>query len=172
MVLGLSAVCMLLSVMFSEISVGDWLMVAVRYAHAVAAIAWIGGSIFHALILRPLTVAHPDKMGQAMSLIGPAYREIIDIAVVTLVVSGLILMFSRIQGNETTVAWAIVLAVKIALALGMFFMVWRRRRISASDRATTGIASKLLGYNAVLFLGLVIFLLASILGELVEASLK
>lgn len=147
-------------------------MVAVRYAHAVAAIAWIGGSIFHALILRPLTVAHPDKMDQAMSLIGPAYREIIDIAVVTLVVSGLILMFSRIQGNEATVAWAIVLAVKIGLALGMFFMVWRRRRISASDRATTGIASKLLGYNAVLFLGLVIFLLASILGELVEASLK
>ena len=100
---------MLLSVMFSEISVGEWLMVVVRYAHAVAAIAWIGGSIFHALILRPLTVAHPDKMGQAMSLIGPAYREIIDIAVVTLVVSGLILMFSRIQGDEATVAWAIVL---------------------------------------------------------------
>ncbi len=165
-------VCMLLSVMFSEISVGDWLMVAVRYAHAVAAIAWIGGSIFHALVLRPLTVAHPDKMGQAMSLIGPAYREIIDIAVVTLVVSGLILMFSRIQGNEATVAWAIVLAVKITLALVMFFLVWRRRRSSTSEAATTGLASKLLGYNAVLFLGLVIFLLASILGELVEASLK
>lgn len=165
-------VCMLLSVMFSEISVGDWLMVVVRYAHAVAAIAWIGGSIFHALVLRPLTVAHPDKMGQAMSLIGSAYREIIDIAVVTLVVSGLILMFSRIQGNEATVAWAIVLAVKITLALVMFFLVWRRRRSSTSEAATTGFASKLLGYNSVLFLGLVIFLLASILGELVEASLK
>ncbi len=162
---------MLLSVMFSEISVGEWLMVVVRYAHAVAAIAWIGGSIFHALILRPLTVAHPDKMGQAMSLIGPAYREIIDIAVVTLVVSGLILMFSRIQGNEATVAWAIVLGVKIALALVMFYIVWRRRRMSSEEQAAAGVGSKLLGYNALLFLGLVVFLLANVLQELVEASL-
>ena len=158
--------------MFSEIGIGDWLMVFVRYAHAVAAIAWIGGSIFHALILRPLTVAHPDKMDAAMSLIGPAYREIIDIAVVTLVVSGLILMFSRIQGNEATVAWAIVLGVKISLALVMFYIVWQRRRSNASEVVSTGMASKLLGYNALLFLGLVIFLLANILSELVEASLK
>ena len=51
-----------------------------------------------------------------MSLIAPAYREIIDIAVVTLIVSGIILMFSRIQGSEATVSWAIVLGIKIALA--------------------------------------------------------
>ena len=164
-------VCMLLSVMLSEISVGEWLMVVVRYAHAVAAIAWIGGSIFHALILRPLTVAHPEKMGQAMSLISPAYREIIDIAVVTLIVSGLILMFSRIQGNEATVAWAVVLAVKISLALTMFYIVWRRRRVGPDEQLAKGVGSKLLGYNALLFLGLVVFLLANVLQELVETSL-
>lgn len=163
---------MLLSDMFSEIGIGDWLMVFVRYAHAVAAIAWIGGSIFHAIILRPLTVAHPDKMDAAMSLIGPAYREVIDIAVVTLVVSGLILMFSRIQGNEATVAWAVVLGIKIFLALVMFYIVWRRRRSASTEVASTGVLSKLLGYNALLFLGLVIFFLANILSELVEASLK
>ena len=165
-------VCILLSVMFSEIGIGDWLMVLVRYAHGVAAIAWIGGSIFHALILRPLTVAEPDRMARAMELIAPAYREVIDIAVVTLIVSGIILMFSRIQGNEATISWAIVLGVKIALALWMFYIVWRRRRMSAAKTVSEGMASRLLGYNAVLALGLVIFLLANVLSELVETSIK
>ena len=170
-VFALSA-CMLVSVMFSDIGIGDWVMVIVRYGHAVAAIAWIGGSIFHALILRPLVVAEPEKMAQAMSLITPAYREIIDIAVVTLIVSGLILMFSRIQGNEATVQWAIVLGIKIVLAIWMFYIMWRRRRMSANETLKEGIASKLLGYNAVLALGLIIFLLANILQELVETSLR
>ncbi len=147
-------------------------MVVVRYAHAVSAIAWIGGSIFHALILRPLIVAEPDKMAQVMSLITPAYREIIDIAVVTLIVSGIILMFSRIQGNEATVQWAIVLAIKIALAIWMFYIVWRRRRMSPEEKLPEGIPSKLLGYNAILALGLIVFLLANILQELIETSLR
>lgn len=147
-------------------------MVLVRYAHGIAAIAWVGGSIFHALILRPLTAAQPEKMNSAMSLIAPAYREIIDIAVVTLIVSGIILMFSRIQGNEATVSWAIVLGVKIALALWMFYIVWHRRRMSAEETVREGAASKLLGYNAILALGLIVFLLANVLRELVEASLK
>ena len=147
-------------------------MVAVRYAHALSAIAWIGGSIFHALILRPLMVAEPDKMAQAMSLITPAYREGIDIAVVTLIVTGLILMFSRIQGNEATVQWAIVLGVKITLALWMFYIIWHRRRMPPETANTQGIASKFLGYNAVLAIGLIVFLLANILQELVETSLR
>lgn len=146
-------------------------MVLVRYAHGIAAIAWVGGSIFHALILRPLTTAHPEKMTSAMSLIAPVYREIIDIAVVTLIVSGIILMFSRIQGSEATISWAIVLGVKIALALWMFYIVWRRR-MSSEETVREGIASKLLGYNAILALGLIVFLLANVLRELVEASLK
>ena len=146
-------------------------MVLVRYAHGVAAIAWIGGSIFHALILRPLTVAEPEKMEQAVSIISPAYREVIDIAVVVLTVSGLILMFSRIQGNEVTVAWAIVLGVKIALAAWMFYIVWRRRSTTAHN-SNNGMFSKLLGYNAILAIGLIIFLLATVLRELFEASLK
>ena len=158
--------------MFSEIGIVDWLMLLVRYAHAVAAIAWIGGSIFYALILRPLNSVQPEKIGTAMALIAPAYREIIDIAVVTLIVTGLILMFSRIQGSEATVAWAIVLGIKILLAFWMFYIVWRRRRMEPRETINEGIASKLLGYNAVLAIGLVIFLLANVLSELVESSLR
>jgi hypothetical protein len=65
-----------------------------------------------------------------------------------------------------------VLGVKIALAIWMFYIVWRRRRMSTGAVVNEGIASKLLGYNAVLAIGLVIFLLANVLRELIEASLR
>ena len=54
----------------------------------------------------------------------------------------------------------------------MFYIVWRRRRMTASQMIDEGIASKLLGYNAILALGLIVFLLANVLRELVEASFK
>ena len=111
-------------------------------------------------------------MAAAMSLIAPVYREIIDIAVVTLIVTGIILMFSRIQGSEATVSWAIVLGIKITLALWMFYIVWRRRRMSSAESIREGTVSKLLGYNAILVLGLIVFLFANVLRELVEVSLK
>ncbi len=155
--------------MFSEISVTEWLMLMVRYAHGVAAIAWIGGSLFHAAALRPLVVAAPSQMRPAMSLIGPAYREIVDISIVTLIVSGLLLMFYRIQGDDATIAWASVLAVKIALAVGMFYIVWRNRRGEKGESVVNGnIASRLLGYDALLALGMTAFLLATVMRKLIE----
>ena len=158
--------------MISDISVGDWITVALRYIHAVAAIAWIGGSIFHAVILRPLTIAEPEKMAQAMSIISPAYREIIDIAVVTLISSGIILTFSRIQTDQATIQWAILLAIKIALAIWMFYIVWQRRRSTAQQTTHRTFASRLLGYNAALALGLIILLIANILQQLAEKSIN
>ncbi len=158
--------------MFSEISFTEWLMLMVRYAHGVAAIAWIGGSLFHAAALRPLVLAAPAQMQPAMSLIGPAYREIVDISIVTLIVSGLLLMFSRIQSDAATVAWVSVLAVKMTLALGMFYIVWRNRRSENGESVANGsIVSRFLGYDALLGLGMTAFLLATVMRKLIETVL-
>ena len=31
----------------------DWILVAIRWAHALAAVAWVGGGIFYLMVLRP-----------------------------------------------------------------------------------------------------------------------
>lgn len=157
--------------MFSEIGFTEWLMLMVRYAHIVGAVAWLGGSIFHAAALRPLVLAAPAQMQPAMSLIGPAYREIVDISIVALIVSGLLMMFYRIQGDGATVAWAAVLAVKIAIALVMFYIVWRNRRSGGYDTGKSNFASRMLGYDALLAMGMIVFMLASVMSKLVETTL-
>ena len=157
--------------MLIDIGIAEWLTLAVRYGHGIAAVAWLGGSLFHVFALTPLVAAYPQQMAPAMSLIKPAYREMVDISVAVLIVTGLILMFSRIQSNEATIAWAIVLSVKVALALWMFYIVWRRRRTTGEGAPSEGFASKLLGYNWLLGFGLVVFMLAGVLREMVETAL-
>lgn len=157
--------------MFTDIGLSEWLTLAVRYGHGIAAVAWLGGSLFHAFALTPLVAAYPQQMGPAMSLIKPAYREMVDISVAVLIVTGLILMFSRIQSSEASIAWAIVLSVKIALAVWMFYVVWRRRRTTGDEPQSEGFASKMLGYNWLLAAGLVVFMLAGVLREIVESAL-
>ena len=31
----------------------DWILLVIRWAHAVAAVAWVGGGIFYLMVLRP-----------------------------------------------------------------------------------------------------------------------
>lgn len=159
--------------MFGDIALNDWLIILARWVHAIAAVAWIGGSLFFATVLRPLTVANPEVIRKAMGPIGSAYREVVDISVAALLVSGIVLMFNRLTGDDATVAWAIVFAVKLTIAVWMFYLVWRLRQSGYQPVAGKGLLAKaswLLGYNALVFFGLIVFLLATVLRELFEKS--
>ncbi len=151
-------------------------MLFVRWAHAIGAVAWIGGSIFFAFILRPVERANPDLVRPVLQPLGSVYRELVDIAVIAIVVSGIILMFDRLTGGDASVQWFIVLAVKLALALWMFFLVWRFRQSDFdSTEKPSGIAARmswLIGYNAMVFIGVIVFLLASTLRVLFESSIS
>ena len=160
--------------MIGDIAAVDWLMWLVRWTHAVSAVAWVGGSIFFAVVLRPVVAANPGLGRQLMGPIASVYKELVDAAVLALVVSGIVLMFDRLTGSEVSPTWFIVLGVKLALALWMFYLVWRFRR--SGYRATPGLgilrrASWLLGYNAIVAIGLTIYLLAGLLSTLLSAGL-
>ena len=160
--------------MFGDISAGDWLLLIVRWAHAIGAVAWVGGSIFFAAVLRPVAAADPETMRRVMGPIGRVYREMVDIAIVSLLVSGLILMFNRLTGDDATVAGFVVLGTKLAIALWMFYLVWRLRQSGYRPTQGPGILrnlSWLLGYNALVFFGVIVFLLATLLRELFEKSI-
>ena len=159
--------------MIGDIAAVDWLMWLVRWAHAVSAVAWVGGSIFFAVVLRPVLAANPELGRQLMGPVGSIYKELVDAAVLALIVSGLVLMFDRLTGNQVTPTWFIILGIKLGLALWMFYLVWRFRRSGYQPTPGPGVlrrVSWLLGYNAVVAIGLVVFLLAGLLGTLFEAA--
>ncbi len=161
--------------MFADIAVGDWIMLFVRWAHAIGAVAWIGGSAFFAFVLRPVERANPDLVRPLLRPLGSIYRELVDISVIAIIITGIILMFNRLTGNDASPAWFVVLGVKLALAVWMFYLVWHFRQsdFDPSERPTgiTARLSWLIGYNAMVFIGVVVFLLASILRTLFENSI-
>ncbi len=137
----------------------------------IGAVAWLGGSIFFALILRPIA-SHVEEVQNVMPLIGRRFQELADVTVLSLVVSGIILMVSRISTQDATTAWFIVLGVKLTIAAWMFITVWRFRGKSTEDlyQGIFGRISRSLGYNVIPTLGVIVFLLASLLRLLIEKS--
>jgi len=159
---------------FGDISGTNWVMLVVGWLHAIAATAWVGGSIFFALILRPVFAMNRDLAKSVMGPIGGVYRELVDASVIALIVSGLVLMFNRLTGDNAGPAYFIVLGVKLAMAAWMFYAVWQLRRTGwqpVPGKRVLKRISWLLGYNAVMVFGVVIFLLAGVLRQLYEAAI-
>ena len=93
--------------MFGDIAASEWLMLIVHWVHATGAVIWIGGSAFFVFVIRPVEITKPDLIRPALSPIGAVYRELVDISVIAIIVTGIILMFDRITGNEVTTAWMV-----------------------------------------------------------------
>ncbi len=103
-------------------SVLDWILVAIRWGHALAAVAWVGGGMFYILVLRPSFRRRPasPETGQA---IGAEFRGLVTTAIGVLLVTGAVLAASRLTSEAVTIPYVAVLVVKIALALYMFYVV-------------------------------------------------
>ncbi len=155
-----------------------WFMVAMRWLHILAAAAWIGGSIFFFAVLRP--ALRGSSGGPLLArLAGQEFRQMVDVAIWVLLVSGAIISVDRLTSGHSTPTYGVVLALKIAFSLWMFGLVWFRRRSSTvppeeaaqNPSLLSRVSSVLTPTNLILALGLVVLLLAELLGHLFEQSL-
>ena len=157
-------------------TVVDWILVAIRWCHALSAVAWIGGGIFYLLVLRPAFRRAPAT-SDTNRAIGAEFRGLVNTAIIVLVVTGVILTVSRLTADSVTVPYIGVLALKIVLALYMFAVIrFRRRGGSGQDAAVAEsrwarIRAGLAGPTALLIIGVVVFGLADLLSALFESSL-
>lgn len=161
-------------------SIVDWILLAIRWCHALGAVAWVGGGIFYILVLRPAfrRAPPPPETGPA---IGEEFRGLVNTAILVLVVTGVVLTASRLTADTVSLPYMAVLSLKIVLALYMFAVVrFRRRRAGGPDApgaggrragVKAGIRAGLTGNTALLVIGLVVFGLADLLGVLFENSL-
>lgn len=148
-------------------------LLVVRWLHALAALAWVGGSLFYFLVLRPrLRRDNPDSLEPA---IAQGFRQVVQTAIVVLVLTGAILTFERLTSPAATVPYVVVLGVKVALALWMFLLVRRPSRAEPAEappRWLPPFLAGLRGGNLMLVLGILIYLLADLLKVLAELALK
>ena len=154
----------------------DAALLAARWAHAIAAVAWVGGGLFYLLVLRPAArsgVLSSDNARTATERFG----GLVKLAMWTLAITGAVLFFTRLSEPTATARYAAVLAVKVALSAWMFFItISRRRRIAEAVAVRPGriraIAAALGHVNMVVILGVVVFLLSDVLRYIVEQELE
>ena len=163
-----------------------WILVAIRWFHALAAMAWVGGGAFYLLVLRP--AARRSSLGGAEGnrAIAEEFSGVVNTAIAVLIVSGVVLSLSRLTSDAVSLAYVGVLAFKIGLALYMFYIIWsrqrhRRNRIQPSDEAAGDetaiegfwpvLRSRMTGTTAVLICGVVVFGLADVLDALIERGM-
>ena len=157
-------------------SVGEWLIVAMRWAHALATIGWLGGGAYAMFILGPQLREAGDRalVERLREGTGREFKRWVNVSIAVFIVSGVVLTFDRLAGRGATVTYGIVLAFKVGFALWMFGIAQgltgrRPRRATGPLGAWRGA----LGSPRLLFwLGVVVVLLAAVLQALYEVALR
>ncbi len=140
-----------------------------RTAHTLAGGVWIGGSVVYLLAVLPaLRLGKaPPEVG---ALLATQFRRLVNICIVTLLMSGVYLMFDRLTTTTVGVAYVVTLGVKIALALVMFglalFQAQEARRPARLRGRMWRLAPRL-----ILALGVIVFLLGAVLNGLFDVAL-
>jgi putative copper export protein len=145
----------------ASIELTDLLLVAMRWLHALAAIAWVGAILFELLVVQPAWNGDPPP--EVLDSFDAAMREIIQAALIVFLVSGAILTVERLSRGAAGTVYVVTLAAKIVLSLVMFQIGFRFRRARGPRR--------LRGLKILAALGVTIVLLATILKWLYERAL-
>ena len=163
----------------------DWILLAIRWGHALSAVAWVGGGIFYLLVLRPAIyrVRGPGQdraqvlPPETTRAIGVEFRGLISTAIAILLLTGVILSVSRLTSDAITSPYVVVLVVKIVLALYMFYVVRFMRQGSYPEEFDLGgsgwqrLRSRLTGTTALLVVGIIVIGLSDVLDGLLENAL-
>lgn len=164
-------------------TLNEGFLLLIRWFHALAAVTWVGGSLFYVLVIRPQQ-RRDRNQGTSIGTEGLAeFRGLVDTCMAVLLVTGAILLFDRITDASTTSAYMITVSIKIGLALWMFAIArgrWQRRRPTQAQSTSTPAAHRGLlaraaglmsGVNMTVILGIAVFLLSDLLTFIFEKGL-
>ena len=142
------------------------LLFVVRFIHIVGAVIWVGGIFFLVLVVKPLAADNKDAPN-IISSFGKRFRELINIVVIILILSGITLFVGRITIQSVSLLWFSLLGLKLALAVWMFYIIWYQRNLKRmSEPVRSGIRRylrPLLDYDFQLFIGVSVFFISSAL---------
>ena len=158
-------------------------LLLIRWFHNLAAVTWVGGSLFYVLVLRPQqrkaeadgTMLVPEALNQ--------FRGLVDTCIAVLLVTGTILLFDRISSPTTPTAYIITVSIKIVLSLCMFSIArrrWQQRRSAQIESTSSPLAQRgfltrvmglMSGVNQIVILGIAVFFLSDLLAFIYQEGL-
>ncbi len=149
----------------------DLWRILLQWVHLLAAVAWVGGSLFFWLVWRPAArnaaeqPGPPSKANEASrrsfeAAVRREFRDVVKIAVGALALTGGVLTFDRLAGAEASLLYGVVLGLKVSAAMVMIWLVGLLRRGGAGRLAGGGLRR---APELVLILGGLTFLLAILL---------
>lgn len=164
-------------------SLSDTFMLIVRWLHLISAAAWVGGSIFYLVVLRPALRRSAEDSRLINLAAATEFRALVETCVYVLIATGVILTLHRLTPGVVGAPYVAVLGAKIALSIWMFVLAWSRRRRTSVTEAfreeqapSTSKLGRVLraisGYNTIIILGLIVFLLSDLLKTLFELALR
>jgi putative copper export protein len=142
----------------------------VRSVHVLAAAAWVGGSLFYLVAVIPaLRLGGPAPAVAAR--VAALFKRMINICIGALLLSGGYLIFDRLTQTTLGLPYLVVLALKLAGAIGMFILAIylgqsNIRRLAKRSTRLSKVAPQLM-----LVLGIVVFVLGALLNILFEATI-
>jgi uncharacterized membrane protein len=118
---------------------GDWFLLSLRVAHALAAMLWLGGGVYFLLAVRPASREADEPSRAFISAVQGNYGEWAQVAAMVMVVTGGILVFDRLSNGSAGLTYVALMAVKIVAALAAFWLAGLRpkRRAARRKRGTT-----------------------------------
>lgn len=159
----------------------DVFLLVVRWLHLISASLWIGGGLFYLLVLKPVIKRNTDFMKNVDSNIASEFKSLVDTAILVLLVTGIILTFNRLTPDIVGVEYVLVLSAKIVMSLFMFTTSLRRRKrtivgnynqgFPEAQNQLTNILRMISGYNALVILGIIVFLISDLLKIMYESAL-
>ena len=163
-------------------SITDVILIIVRWVHLVSSAAWVGGSLFYIAVLRPALRRSPEPSKWINAATATEFRLLIDTSIFILLITGVVLTFERLTHGYVGIPYVAVLSIKIAMSVWMFIVVIIKRRrnsiLGNYTETTTQVnslgqkfARTISGYNTVMILGILVFLLADLLKFLFEKAL-
>ena len=167
-------------------SISDVFLLLVRWLHLLAAVSWVGGSVFYLLVLRPAVRRSGESGSTLPAAVAREFRSLVGLCIAVLVLTGAILTFDRLTSPATDAAYVATLAVKVSLAVVMFVLAHRARRARRAAprpspepavggmlavRVARRVSGALSGGVLILVLGVTVLLLADLLTTLYESNL-
>ena len=145
----------------------DAVLLAIRWAHTLAAVVWVGGGIFYWLAVRP-NVRSGALSAEHARAIGERFGKAAVLAMWVIAVSGAALFFASVSEPSVAPRYVALIAVKVALSAWMFFIaISRRKRLLEAAAQPAGriraIARALGHINMIVALGVIIFLASDLL---------